>query len=286
MTTASHPEASKDHILVSPRWLLIVRGFQALLSLVVFAMAATIISDVYWDAPGFALATAIITWIILAYIILSEKLPVLKPYYHAFAAVVLDGFMVILWLSAFATVAASRARFRFDTSVSSCYDDGSFVNSMTCSRKRADETGVLLFSTGQALLSATAGIGALVWLLFIASFAWLLKGYLAGRKDGRFPFTKNDDMESGNSYPMGMAGEQKQQHSVQSVNVSSTAQQTYTQQPATHGGYTAQPQYHSDYPQYPINQQAAEYVYSPSDVQAQSQHRSPASPAAELGGVR
>lgn len=67
--------------------------------------------------------------------------------------------MVILWLATFAAVAAKRARFIVDVSVSSCSDNGSLIDSKTCSRKR----GVLLFKSGMAMMSAIAGLGALVW---------------------------------------------------------------------------------------------------------------------------
>jgi hypothetical protein len=72
---------------------------------------------------------------------------------------VLDGFMVILWLATFAAVAAKRAQFVVDVSVSNCYDDGSLLDSKTCFKKRA----VILFKSGQAMMSAEAGLGALVW---------------------------------------------------------------------------------------------------------------------------
>lgn len=72
---------------------------------------------------------------------------------------VVEGLMVIFWLATFAAVAADRARYTVDTSVSQCVDDGSLINSTTCSRKR----GVLLFKGGQASFSAVAGLGALMW---------------------------------------------------------------------------------------------------------------------------
>lgn len=107
---------------------------------------------------------AIITWIVSLYAIFSEKLPTLNQFYHVVAVIVLDGVMMILWLATFAAVAAKRAQFRFDVSVEGCFDDGSLFNSKTCYKKRdINKRDVILFKSGGDMLSAIAGLGALVW---------------------------------------------------------------------------------------------------------------------------
>lgn len=93
------------------------------------------------------------------YAILSEKLPALHHAYHVVAVIVLDGVMMILWLATFAAVAAKRAKFVFNVRVDGCFDDGSLFNSKTCFKKR----DVILFKSGGDMLSAIAGLGALVW---------------------------------------------------------------------------------------------------------------------------
>ncbi|PTB68721.1 G-protein coupled receptor protein, partial [Trichoderma citrinoviride] len=178
------PEGKPDHILVTPIWVFVVRIFQILISLVILALAARLMHDAYLDEEGLALAIAIITWLVVLYAILSERVSTLHQIYHVVAVIVLDGVMMILWLATFAAVAARRAKFVFNVTVDGCFDDGSLFNSKTCFKKR----DVILFKSGGDMLAAIAGLGALVWLLFIASFAWTLHSFLKGRKEGRFLF--------------------------------------------------------------------------------------------------
>lgn len=102
---------------------------------------------------------SLITWVVVAYVVLTEKMPSMHKAYHVIAVLALDGFLVIMWLATFAAVAAKRAGYIYDVDVSSCYSDGSLVDSKTCFTKR----GVILFESGLAMMAAIAGLGALVW---------------------------------------------------------------------------------------------------------------------------
>lgn len=102
---------------------------------------------------------SLITWVVIAYIVLTEKLPSAHQAYNIIAVLALDGFLVIMWLATFAAVAAKRAAFVVDVDVGSCYSDGSLIDSKTCFTKR----GVILFESGLAIMAAIAGLGALVW---------------------------------------------------------------------------------------------------------------------------
>ncbi|QYS97344.1 MARVEL domain-containing protein [Trichoderma simmonsii] len=203
------PENESGHVLVSPLWVFICRIFQVLISLVILALAARLMHDAYLDEEGLALAIAIITWLVCLYVILSEKLPTLNEFYHVVAVIVLDGVMMILWLATFAAVAAKRAQFKFNVRVDGCFDDGSLFNSKTCYKKRdfVKKRDVILFKSGGDMLSAIAGLGALVWLLFIATFVWTLYSFLQGRKAGRFLF----DNESAPVQTIAMEPKQDQQ---------------------------------------------------------------------------
>lgn len=104
------------------------------------------------------------TWIIVAYIVLTEKIPSLRHAYHVVAVLALDAFLVILWLSAWAAMAARRAAFIYHVNVNGCFDDGSAINSKHCIYKRdIEKRDVLLFRAGLAMTAAIAGLGALVW---------------------------------------------------------------------------------------------------------------------------
>lgn len=93
---------------------------------------------------------------------LSEKLPALHKLYNIIAVLALDGFMIILWLATFAAVAAERGRYNANVNVSGCSDDGTLISSKTCSVVKR-EPGVLLFKSGLIMMSAIAGLGALIW---------------------------------------------------------------------------------------------------------------------------
>lgn len=90
---------------------------------------------------------------------MAEKIASLHKFYNVVAVLVLDGFLLFMWLATFAAAAAKRARYVYDVDVSSCYDDGSLISSKTCVRKR----DVILFKSGLAMFAAVAGVGALVW---------------------------------------------------------------------------------------------------------------------------
>lgn len=70
---------------------------------------------------------------------------------------------MIMWLATFAATAARRATFTVNVNVEGCNDDGSAINSKTCWYKRDLEKRAILFKSGQAMMSAIAGLGALVW---------------------------------------------------------------------------------------------------------------------------
>ena len=82
------------------------------------------------------------------------------------AVIVLDGFMLIIWLATWAAVAARRAAFRIPTAVGNCSDNGDVVNSKYCDLLRRDllrRDIPVLFKKGLAEMAAIAGLGALVW---------------------------------------------------------------------------------------------------------------------------
>lgn len=165
-----------EHVLKTPMWMMIIRGFQFLLSLIIVGLAGRLMHDAYLDEEGIALATvctqvslhpgvsaykpqSLITWVVVAYVVLAEKIPSLHKAYHVVAILALDCFLVIMWLATFAAAAAERARYVYDVDVDGCYSDGSLIESKTCVTKRS----VILFKTGAAMLAAIAGLGALVW---------------------------------------------------------------------------------------------------------------------------
>ncbi|UNI23052.1 hypothetical protein JDV02_008895 [Purpureocillium takamizusanense] len=237
-----------EHVLKTPAWVFAVRIAQVLGSLIVLGLSASIIHDLYLDELGLAIAVSIITWIVVAYALSTEKVSAWHVGYHVLAVVVLDGFMLVMWLAAWAAVAARRATFRIPTSVSECFDNGDLVNSKSCMRKRDIFRRDILFKKGQAQMSAAAGIGALVWLLFIVTFVWTMVNFLRGRKDGRFPIGAPSSAGAGGSAEpkveqQPMVPQQPVQPMPQPQATQPQQQPPYGQYPPAQSPYQQQPPY-------------------------------------------
>ncbi|KAF4445673.1 hypothetical protein F53441_10622 [Fusarium austroafricanum] len=271
-----------SHVLQTPVWIIIIRGFQFLFSLIIVGLCARLMHDATLPEEAFSLAVAIITWVVLVYSVFTEKIPSLRNAYHIIAVLALDGLLVILWLAAWAATAARRAKYVVPVNAGNCRDDGSLTDSKTCTVFKRDGENVILFKSGLAMLAAVAGIGALIWVLFIATFAWTVVMFTRGRKEGHFAV---DLSGSGapNTYQMEPKAEaQPMVTPVQPVQPQGAPQQ-YQQQPAS-GQYP--PQQQQQYPpqgapgphspaQSPYQQQGAypppAAPYSPQDQQYQGQ---------------
>ncbi|KAK7393914.1 hypothetical protein QQX98_013300 [Neonectria punicea] len=193
-----------DHVLQTPVWVMVIRGFQILISIIILGLCASLMHDAYIAEEGFSLAIALFTWVGVGYIIATEKVPSFRGAYHIVAVLVIDGLLIVLWLAAFASMAALRARYVVDVTVGDCVDDGSLLDSKTCSVARSLEkrNNVILFKSGLAMTAAIAGLGALMWLLFIAAFVWTLLTFLRGRKEGRFALNTAAPASPSNNYQM------------------------------------------------------------------------------------
>ncbi|KAH7156664.1 hypothetical protein EDB81DRAFT_397774 [Dactylonectria macrodidyma] len=186
---APQEKMRSDNVLQAPLWITALRGLALFISVIILGLCATLMHDAYLPEEGFSLAMALFTWFGLGYILVTEKVRSLNSAYNIIAVIVIDGLLMVLWLAAFASMAALRAGYVYDVNVSNCVDDGSLIDSTTCTvSKRAlvERNNVVLFKSGLAMTAAIAGLGALVWLIFIACFVWTLLGFLRGRKEGRF----------------------------------------------------------------------------------------------------
>ncbi|RSM18751.1 hypothetical protein CDV31_002471 [Fusarium ambrosium] len=281
-----------DHVLHTPLWIMIIRGFQFLISLIIVGLCARMIHDAYLDEEGFSLAVSILTWLAVAYVVFTEKIPSLRGAYHILAVLVVDGLLIVLWLAAWAATASRRSKYVVPVVVGDCYDDGSVVNSKSCDVvfKRAVHTkrDVILTKIGLAMLSSIAGLGALVWVLFIATFVWTLLMFLRGRKEGRFAVgssgtgtpTNNYQMETkiSEAQPMNAPPQQFQGQPQQFQQPAPNGQFAPQQQPQFSPQPTPAPAYQQppfQQPQSPYEQQGAypppQAPYSPQDQQQQQQ---------------
>ncbi|KAM0297266.1 hypothetical protein ACHAPM_009799 [Fusarium culmorum] len=265
------PQAETDHILQTPLWIVIIRGFQFLFSLIIVGLCGWMIHDAGLPENSLCIAIAVLSWIVILYSLLSEKLPALRSLYHIIAVLCLDALMLVLWLAAWAATASRRAKYVVPVTVGNCYSDGSLIDSKNCSVfYKRDGENVILFKTGLAILAAIAGLGALVWVLFIVTFVWSLVMFLRGRKQGRFAV---DLSSSTNNYQM----EPKTEAQVNVQAQPTPAAPQYQQQQPAPGQFSPQQQqqYLPQQQQYP---QTTPSPYQPAQSPYQQQGAYPPPP--------
>jgi hypothetical protein len=184
---AVHVEHDR-YIQQTPMWVVVLRGAQVLLSLIVLGMAGYLLGVFVTPkgANGFAVATvsrlllwvlgasldgcasvthgsrglyalradcesqAVFTWIIVAYELVSEKVPSARGAYNIWAILSLDFVMAIFWLASLGANAALRASFSIPVYNSRSLGKRDFANNEQL-----------------AIMSAIAGVSALVW--YVAS---------------------------------------------------------------------------------------------------------------------
>lgn len=121
---------------------------------------------------------AIFTWIIVAYNIVTVRVPKFNEFYHIIAILALDAFMIIMWLATWARAADVAAALGAASRYYSIFE-------------RSLETRALSWTAYKGIYGALAGLGALMWLSWIGTFVFTLMAYLKGKKEGRFPLNNN-----------------------------------------------------------------------------------------------
>ncbi|KAK8082540.1 hypothetical protein PG996_001321 [Apiospora saccharicola] len=162
-------------IIPTPAWVLVARIFQIIFSIIAIGIAGWWIHGLYLDSLGFVIACSVFTWIVSLYNILSEKAAGCRSGYNTWAALSLDGLLIVFWLAAMGATASARASFKYSV-VASCTSDGSAINSGQCDvlrRRYTDDTVGIASYAALDVLSGLAGVCALVMMLFIASFAYV-----------------------------------------------------------------------------------------------------------------
>ncbi|KAJ3493490.1 hypothetical protein NLG97_g4695 [Lecanicillium saksenae] len=235
--------------LVTPMWVLGIRIAQVVLSVVILGMAATWSTYSLFDGPSIAIAAAVFTWLIVAYSVVTEKIPAANAFYTVYAVIILDAYMCIIWLSTWALNAARRAAFgSLDGIDGNVGGHGQYCYNGICYdyKKRSIEARSITYKTLYGLLAGVAALGAFVWISFIVTLAWTIMNFLKGRKDGRFTFGSSRTV---------------------------TAEHTMEEQkPQGQPQQYAQPQYAGQeqqaYPQYPQQtpQVGAQYAHDPNQI--------------------
>lgn len=97
--------------------------------------------------------------------LISEKASGAHAAYNIWAVLSLDLFMAILWLASMGANAALRATFTESVTIDGCYNDGGAVSSNHCtvSKRELAKRAAVASKSGLAVISAIAGLSALVW---------------------------------------------------------------------------------------------------------------------------
>ena len=105
------------------------------------------------------------TWIVVAYVLVSEKVASARSLYQIWAVLALDLLMAIFWLASLGANAALRASFNVSVTVTGCTDDGSAISAHSCTVVKRDlaKRAAVAGPVGLAVMSAIAGVSAIMW---------------------------------------------------------------------------------------------------------------------------
>lgn len=241
--------STNDYVQETPVWMVVIRGVQVVLALGIVGMCGWLMHGKVLDAQAFGLVCGIFTWIIVGYTLTTEKVAGARGAYNIWAVMSLDLFMAIFWLASLGTNAHTRSKFNSRVTVSGCYSNGETFNSKYCNvNKRGDGTENAVAGDGAlAIMSAVAGLSALLWLLFVATLVYHGHIFRLWYQANKKPSADNANVEL-NAQGAPMLGTQQQA----AVAPQYTGQQQYQQQ---YYPPQAQPQAQPQQPAYP---QAAE----------------------------
>ncbi|KAJ4288707.1 hypothetical protein N0V88_007241 [Collariella sp. IMI 366227] len=248
--------ATEQYIQTTPKWVVIVRGFQFFWAIVILGLAGYLIHGHAMGAHGFAVVCGLFTWIVVLYTLITEKVPSANKGYNIWAVLALDFLMALFWLACLGSTAALRVSFNQRVTVTGCYNDGSAVNSNHCTYAKraavADEGGL-------AIMSAIPGLSAINWynaLLFIATLVFHGHTYRLWHQEHKKPSVDNATYSDAQQYQS----------------------QMYPPQPDTAAEYQKQQAAVATYPVPPQQQQQAPYGYPDPNAQQYAQHPAYISP--------
>ncbi|KAJ3494504.1 hypothetical protein NLG97_g4040 [Lecanicillium saksenae] len=179
-----------------PKWILIVRFMQFFISLVILGLSAAILSANALllallgmsDPASLGISISVITWMVLLYTVLTQKLPAFNKLHHIVVVMALDAIMLVLWLSTWALAAARRG------AIDPLMKEANRSANRNCNSSKnspdyyyggydscADKKVAGEYKWRGDAAAAVAGLGALEWILFIITFAWTVVGYVRAR---------------------------------------------------------------------------------------------------------
>jgi len=172
----------RSHIPAQPFWSLLVRIAQAVLAVLLVVLTAFSASRLGSGVPGFGMTWFSFSWTAVYFGYLAVSVLVAPEAYHYITHLVLEALSCIFWLATWATLAGEASDLSGATYyhgvpkyISSGALPSFFDNNLSTLRSAIDCVG------------ASAGIGALVWLLFCVTLAFLVMSVIRMRKSGTAP---------------------------------------------------------------------------------------------------
>jgi len=194
-----------------PVWIPVVQAAQFLLALIILGLSAYLIHGIYFDTLGYDIFCCILTWIVVVFLIASTYISSLSALNHIVIVIGSNALMVLFWLAAMGATARLRSTFKYNVSIYGCYDDGSSVDSTTCLVGRALQARAAVAThLGLSIMSAIAGLSALVMLLFVAVLVHSVLTWFKGRSSTTIVAQAPQKQEEG--YPMATAQPQQPQY--------------------------------------------------------------------------
>ncbi|KAI0151587.1 hypothetical protein GGR57DRAFT_470787 [Xylariaceae sp. FL1272] len=162
-TYSTERPQGKEHFVLYPKRFIILRIVQLVLGVIVLGLTAYSLAVFPVSGAALGIFTAIVTLISSIYILVAHYGP--PRAYNYWAILGLDIFLVLFWLISFAVLASQAAAV---LSVASYYD-GDYV---------------AISNTFGGILAAAAGIGALLWVFYVATLVLHSIGLHRHRKAG------------------------------------------------------------------------------------------------------
>ncbi|KAK0710102.1 hypothetical protein B0T26DRAFT_679425 [Lasiosphaeria miniovina] len=165
-------ESNEPFIAHSPLWVIIVRGIQILLTFVIVILADLLIKGKALDQNVFALVSSLFTWIMVAYVLVAEKVRSARNGYNIWAVLSLDSLMALFWLASMGANAALWATFNASCEVES---------------RSIEKRGTIVTKKGLESMSAIAGLSGLLTqvILFIAVIVFEARAFLKSGKSNK-----------------------------------------------------------------------------------------------------
>ncbi|KAI9667212.1 MAG: hypothetical protein M1821_000025 [Bathelium mastoideum] len=159
-------DSARSHIPDQPKWFLVFRIIQLILTVIVLALSAygLATSDLQWDALCLAIFTASVGLPVLIWELVA--MTGAPRAYNYWAVLAFEIFLVIFWLVSFASVAALTGAIADATTYTTTFD---YMKKMLMKRDFYFYSDIYVSYTYFILLAVNAALGAVNWVMYVVT---------------------------------------------------------------------------------------------------------------------